>query len=145
MRPAWFSLSDDSLDGSSVDSPSPAVPGPSLPPIPYDQMWADDVHWLFRLVRGERFVGRADMDNGNVMVRYWFGHVESESVRRWSVFACALANSLPRSSRHTSGPCRDILRSLVRVDRCILPNATSNYTRSRHKVTPLQHPTSKLD
>ena len=56
MNPGWFSLSDDSLharrlvpSGADIDE---GVPSTDLPHIPYDQMWADDIHWLPRLVRG---------------------------------------------------------------------------------------------
>ncbi|KAI9460798.1 NUDIX hydrolase domain-like protein [Boletus coccyginus] len=78
MRPGWFSLSDDSLyarPGVPSDSRDADPPNADLPHIPYDQMWVDDIHWLSHLVRGERFVGRADFDEGNVMKRYWFGSV----------------------------------------------------------------------
>ena len=81
MNPGWFSLSDDSLHArrlvpSGADTDTDAgVPNTDLPHIPYDQMWADDIHWLPRLVRGERFVGRVEFDEGNVMRRYWFGSV----------------------------------------------------------------------
>jgi len=87
MKPGWFSLSDDSLharclvpSGANTDAGVHGpVPSTDLPHIPYDQMWADDIHWLPRLVRGERFVGRADLDEGNVMMRYWFGSVSQGS------------------------------------------------------------------
>lgn len=69
MNPGWFSLSEDSLYARG------AVSSTDLPHIPYDQMWADDIHWLSHLVRGGRFVGRADLDERNVMRRYWFGSV----------------------------------------------------------------------
>lgn len=79
MKPSWFSLSDDSLYARGLAPSgvpiSPAIPSTDLPHIPYDQMWVDDIHWLPRLVCGERFVGRADFDEGNVMRRYWFGSV----------------------------------------------------------------------
>jgi len=79
MRPGWFSLSDDSLYARPRAPSDPNADAPTgstdLPHIPYDQMWVDDIHWLSHLVRGERFVGRADFDEGNVMRRYWFGNV----------------------------------------------------------------------
>lgn len=85
MKPGWFSLSEDSLyarrlvpsDTDSDAGPArPAVaPSTDLPHIPYDQMWVDDIYWLPNLVRGERFVGRADFDEGNVMKRHWFGRL----------------------------------------------------------------------
>ncbi|KAH0834863.1 NUDIX hydrolase domain-like protein [Lanmaoa asiatica] len=84
MKPGWFSLADDSVyarrlnvpSDSDADSTVPAVPNTAdLPCIPYGRMWADDIHWLPQLIRGERFVGRADFDEGNVMRRYWFGSV----------------------------------------------------------------------
>ncbi|KAF8553359.1 hypothetical protein OG21DRAFT_1256709 [Imleria badia] len=75
MKPWWFSLSDDSLYARRLEPSGSDAPGTDLPHIPYDQMWADDIHWLPHLVRGERFVGRADLDEGNTMKRYWFGSV----------------------------------------------------------------------
>ena len=36
MRPEWYGFSD----------------------IPYEHMWADDPHWLPRVLRGERLVGK---------------------------------------------------------------------------------------
>ena len=91
MNPAWFSLSHDSLYAQHLVPPAnsnhcptdvlPAhrstVPSTDLPHIPYDRMWEDDIYWLPRLVRGEHFVGRADLDEGNVMRRYWFGSVSA--------------------------------------------------------------------
>jgi len=88
MKPGWVSLSDDSLYARSPSASvttqgdpvlqSATAPGADLPPIPYDQMWADDIHWLPYLVRGERFVGRADLTEGNTMRRYWFGTVSAD-------------------------------------------------------------------
>ncbi|KAF9226404.1 hypothetical protein BS17DRAFT_682027, partial [Gyrodon lividus] len=81
MCPEWFSLSEDSLysraPGVSTDAPSSTSltdsAASTLPHIPYDKMWADDTYWLPHLVRGQKFVGRADFGEGYVMKRYWFG------------------------------------------------------------------------
>jgi len=87
MRPEWFSLSEDSLYnralGVTTDAPSPTSSADSsissadtsLPHIPYEKMWADDIYWLPHLVHGQKFVGRADLGEGYVMKKYWFGSV----------------------------------------------------------------------
>ena len=56
MRPEWFSF-------------QPTVPGVSgananVLPVPYEQMWDDDVYWLPLLAQGRKFVGRADFCDG---------------------------------------------------------------------------------
>ncbi|KIJ14601.1 hypothetical protein PAXINDRAFT_169741 [Paxillus involutus ATCC 200175] len=87
MRPEWFSLSEDSLYGRTLEVPLDAQSSTSptdsslspadsaLPHIPYAKMWADDIYWLPSLVRGQKFVGRADFGEGHPMKRYWFGSV----------------------------------------------------------------------
>jgi len=71
MRPEWFSVIDD----HSLEIPD--TPYPSLPPIPYDSMWPDDVYWLPLLLSNRHFVGRADFDTDSPgkykMLRWWFG------------------------------------------------------------------------
>lgn len=67
MRPEWFSLTETSVNGH-------------IPTIPYDRMWADDIHWLPQLIKGQRFAGRADIvkdGDGFVMKKFWFGTVLS--------------------------------------------------------------------
>ncbi len=60
MRPEWFSTTP----GGEGD----------LKPIPYEQMWADDVYWLDFLLANERFAGRADFtEDGKTLVKWWFG------------------------------------------------------------------------
>ncbi|EJD36075.1 hypothetical protein AURDEDRAFT_74637, partial [Auricularia subglabra TFB-10046 SS5] len=63
MKPQWF----------SVDA------------IPYDNMWADDVHWMHLLLAGKPFVGRADFAAPDAskgerfsgkMTKWWFGTLD---------------------------------------------------------------------
>ncbi|KAH7882357.1 NUDIX hydrolase domain-like protein [Phlebopus sp. FC_14] len=86
MRPAWFSLSPESLSGTqTIHRDISALPSSStdssLPLIPYDKMWPDDIYWLPQLVDGQKFAGRADFrmeSDGNLaMQRFWFGFVGS--------------------------------------------------------------------
>ncbi len=71
MRPEWFSAADTQpLD---VSENTNAI----LPPIPYDSMWPDDVHWMPFLLADRSFVGRADFDidqsGKHTMLNWWFG------------------------------------------------------------------------
>ncbi|KAI0264682.1 hypothetical protein BC834DRAFT_826240 [Gloeopeniophorella convolvens] len=70
MRPQWFFTSAEPASGAS--------PGLStLPPIPYDRMWPDDIHWMPLLLENRPFVGRADFRTDSSgkyeMLRWWFG------------------------------------------------------------------------
>jgi 8-oxo-dGTP diphosphatase/2-hydroxy-dATP diphosphatase len=71
MRPEWFSATDNQTVGTSE------APDPSLPPIPYDSMWPDDIHWMPLLLANRSFIGRADFDTDTSgkynMLRWWFG------------------------------------------------------------------------
>jgi len=68
MRPQWFSVSKATSEGS---------PDATFEPIPYDTMWADDIHWMPLMLAGKSFVGRADFNDTQadkpVMKRWWFG------------------------------------------------------------------------
>jgi len=71
MRPEWFSAVDtQSLEVSEK-------PNAILPPIPYDSMWLDDVHWMPLLLSNQHFVGRADFDTDASskykLLKWWFG------------------------------------------------------------------------
>lgn len=71
MRPEWFSaVEPQSLEVSEATDVI-------LPPIPYDSMWPDDVHWMPLLLANRPFVGRADFvadDSGKYrMLKWWFG------------------------------------------------------------------------
>lgn len=72
MRPEWFSAATDiqSLEISEM-------PHASLPPIPYDFMWPDDIYWIPLLLANRPFIGRADFDTDTTgkykMLRWWFG------------------------------------------------------------------------
>jgi 8-oxo-dGTP diphosphatase/2-hydroxy-dATP diphosphatase len=71
MRPEWFSAVDTR---SLEDSEKPIA---TLPPIPYDHMWLDDVHWMPLLLSNRPFIGRADFDtdaSGKYkLLKWWFG------------------------------------------------------------------------
>jgi 8-oxo-dGTP diphosphatase len=49
MRPAWFKVDE----------------------IPFEQMWQDDVHWLPRILAGERIEGRFTFAEDNETVAAW--------------------------------------------------------------------------
>ncbi|EGO29400.1 hypothetical protein SERLADRAFT_378187 [Serpula lacrymans var. lacrymans S7.9] len=77
MRPEWFALPPSVEESRSSRVASDALT--ELLPIPYDKMWDDDIHWLPLLIRGQRFVGRADCkENGDqfTMAKWWFGTLE---------------------------------------------------------------------
>lgn len=44
--------------------------------IPYDDMWADDRHWMPRLLRGESFCGSFLLD-GDRLVHHYFDETDS--------------------------------------------------------------------
>ena len=67
MRPQWFSIQDDLLP------PDTASTREELPPIPLNQMWADDEFWMPLMLAGRYFVGRADFNTENKMLKWWFG------------------------------------------------------------------------
>ena len=46
-----------------------------LAPIPYSQMWADDVFWMPMLLAGKPFIGRADFTKDNTMRKWWFAEI----------------------------------------------------------------------
>ncbi|KAI9458837.1 NUDIX hydrolase domain-like protein [Lactarius psammicola] len=70
MRPEWFSATDKETETTPT-------PDETLPPIPYDSMWPDDVHWMPLLLSKRPFVGRADFDRDSFgrykLLRWWFG------------------------------------------------------------------------
>ena len=63
MRPQWFSSREDTESAG-------------LPPIPYDQMWPDDVFWLPMLLAKKPFIGRADFDKDGKMSKWWFAELQ---------------------------------------------------------------------
>ncbi|KAH8998077.1 NUDIX-domain-containing protein [Lactarius akahatsu] len=76
MRPEWFCATDrESETGLTSDG--------TLPPIPYDSMWPDDVHWMPLLLSKRPFVGRVDFDCDNSgtykLLRWWFGVPSTQS------------------------------------------------------------------
>lgn len=82
MRPEWFSLAENSVNGnddrSGLTSPTTTITTGGLPSIPYSRMWADDIYWLPHLVEGRKFAGRADFAKDGdtyVMKKFWFGLV----------------------------------------------------------------------
>ncbi|KAG6888189.1 hypothetical protein C0995_009968 [Termitomyces sp. Mi166 len=68
MRPEWFSLPlTDSKDRDAAED---------APPIPFDNMWEDDRHWLPLLISETKFAGRADFKREGdcyTMDKWWFG------------------------------------------------------------------------
>ncbi|KAI1797967.1 hypothetical protein LXA43DRAFT_968438 [Ganoderma leucocontextum] len=75
MRPQWFSIQADILPPSN---PPTAIDrargedGTELPPIPLEQMWADDEFWMPLMFARRYFVGRADFSADNKMLKWWF-------------------------------------------------------------------------
>ena len=63
MRPEWFSTSTD-------------APTAGHAPIPYAQMWADDVFWMPMLLANQPFVGRADFAKDGTMQKWWFAELK---------------------------------------------------------------------
>ena len=55
MRPEWFSPTNKETETTSTLDES-------LPPIPYDSIWLDDVLWMPPLLAKHPFVGRADLN-----------------------------------------------------------------------------------
>ena len=75
MRPKWFSVQDDLLPQSSLPAKAnhaPAEDSSELPPIPLEQMWADDKFWMPLMFARRYFVGRADFSADDKMTRWWF-------------------------------------------------------------------------
>ncbi|KAH9990946.1 hypothetical protein BJV74DRAFT_772425 [Russula compacta] len=74
MRPEWFSAATDI---QSLALEISEMSHASLPPIPYDSMWPDDIYWIPLLLANRPFVGRADFDTDATgkykMLRWWFG------------------------------------------------------------------------
>lgn len=71
MRPEWFSA----IDTQSLEDSEKQIA--TLPPLPYDHMWLDDVHWMPLLLSNRPFIGRADFDtdaSGKYkLLKWWFG------------------------------------------------------------------------
>jgi len=76
MRPEWFSATDKEPETTLTSDET-------LPPIPYDSMWPDDVHWMPLLLAKRPFVGRADFDRDSSgrykLLRWWFGVPSTQS------------------------------------------------------------------
>lgn len=71
MRPQWFALPSES-SGPTTDVE---------PPIPFNQMWDTDPHWIPLLLSKTPFVGRVDSKQEGERFsshKWWFG-VSSES------------------------------------------------------------------
>ncbi|MBL9177923.1 MAG: 8-oxo-dGTP diphosphatase [Verrucomicrobiaceae bacterium] len=55
-------------DGNAVETPEALPLWTSLDALPFDQMWADDEHWLARtLLERRRFIGRFEFDNDTML------------------------------------------------------------------------------
>jgi 8-oxo-dGTP diphosphatase/2-hydroxy-dATP diphosphatase len=76
MRPEWFSATNKEAETAATSTEV-------LPPIPYDSMWPDDIHWMPLLLAKRPFVGRADFDidssGGYKLQRWWFGVPSTQS------------------------------------------------------------------
>lgn len=75
MRPQWFSEPKVTQEENVQPTTS------EFQPIPYDTMWADDIHWMPLMIAGKHFVGRADFyetPSGKLeMKKWWFGVPDS--------------------------------------------------------------------
>ncbi|KAL6303316.1 NUDIX hydrolase domain-like protein [Sparassis latifolia] len=76
MRPQWFdtepAYATPNAKPAAADG-SPKEHNTGLPPIPYDQMWADDPFWLPLMLAGRHFAGRADFGSDGRLQKWWFG------------------------------------------------------------------------
>ena len=79
MRPQWFCFPSDAENTaycqSLITSSGYALPSDStIPPIPYDEMWEGDRHWLPLLFTHTYFAGRKDFGllNGTERLRKWW-------------------------------------------------------------------------
>ncbi|PIL27735.1 hypothetical protein GSI_10888 [Ganoderma sinense ZZ0214-1] len=75
MRPQWFSVQDDLLPRGHLPANTghaPAEDSAELPPVPLEQMWADDEFWMPLMFARRYFVGRADFNADNKMLKWWF-------------------------------------------------------------------------
>lgn len=73
MKPEWFSLSLPNIANGPV-----VVGDPSLPPIPFSQMWETDDVWFPLLISKRKFIGRADFIKsaaGLKPYKWWYGVV----------------------------------------------------------------------
>ena len=55
-------------DGDAIETEEAAPLWTRIDAIPFDEMWADDVHWLHRMLTGtESFTGRFLFDNDSML------------------------------------------------------------------------------
>lgn len=55
-------------EGNAVETPEALPLWTPLDALPFDQMWADDEHWLARtLLERRRFIGRFEFDNDTML------------------------------------------------------------------------------
>jgi hypothetical protein len=85
MRPQWFLLpiNKNTQDTRKSDGSCPSLPhifppasGSDVLPIPFDEMWEGDRHWIPLVIANQHFVGREDfemMDGVERLRRWWFG------------------------------------------------------------------------
>jgi 8-oxo-dGTP diphosphatase/2-hydroxy-dATP diphosphatase len=70
MQPEWFSTTNKETETALTSTEI-------LPPVPYNSMWPDYVHWMPLLLAKHPFVGHADFDidsSGRYkLLQYWFG------------------------------------------------------------------------
>lgn len=68
MRPQWFKLPTDLINGVEADL--------DLPQIPYSSMWQSDYLWLPVLLQDRHFIARTDYNregDTDVLRKWWLG------------------------------------------------------------------------
>ncbi|KAI0746990.1 NUDIX hydrolase domain-like protein [Daedaleopsis nitida] len=72
MRPEWFTVHKE-MRHITDHIPIQNTPDTAaLPDVPFGEMWEDGRLWLPLLFAKRHFVGRADFDSADEMVRWWF-------------------------------------------------------------------------
>jgi 8-oxo-dGTP diphosphatase len=58
------------FEGEARETAEAAPLWTAIDQIPYDEMWADDRHWLPLLIRGEKFAGYFEFDGDKMLSRH---------------------------------------------------------------------------
>lgn len=66
----------DGCEGTAVETDEAVPRWTPLSEIPYDQMWADDRHWLPGVIEGGRFLGFFTFDSDQMLEKavFWLGN-----------------------------------------------------------------------